>query len=317
MAVATVKTEYANQFLNHPEGKDYTTYEYGDGAKIPENRRLVMMSRKENSKVTNELDKHLPTDRFCFSQEDLEHLGKMVIKENKRSFFRAHSDLFFAHQIPITDCEINVTLESGYTVIYRIHIYDDYIEILNHLDDKMNALMGYITVPVVGNPGYITCPIYVNKVDSCLLYSMKVGFYNMPECLFKEFVDYVDKETFVEVVGKAMNTWYMTQLLLLHPQIKEVFRNPENVRNYSDTIKKNPQHNKKKLCYIKKHVISEEKVKRVSEANSHNTRHALLWHVIGHWRTYKSGKKVFIQPYWKGVLRDTKTVETRDRVFPK
>ena len=40
-----------------------------------------------------------------------------------------------------------------------------------------------------------------------------------------------------------------------------------------------------------------------------NKRHALLWHVIGHWRTYKSGKKVFVQPYWKGALREVKNME--------
>ena len=29
-----------------------------------------------------------------------------------------------------------------------------------------------------------------------------------------------------------------------------------------------------------------------------------LWYVIGHWRTYSSGKKIFIKGYWKGPERN-------------
>ena len=43
-------------------------------------------------------------------------------------------------------------------------------------------------------------------------------------------------------------------------------------------------------------------------------RHTLVWYVIGHWRNYGSGKRVFIQPYWKGALRNLKmSLDGRDR----
>ena len=32
-----------------------------------------------------------------------------------------------------------------------------------------------------------------------------------------------------------------------------------------------------------------------------------LWHVAGHWRHYKSGKRIFIQGYWKGIQRNSNT----------
>ena len=45
----------------------------------------------------------------------------------------------------------------------------------------------------------------------------------------------------------------------------------------------------------------------IKKANMHRdgfTRKTLSWYVIGHWREYKaSGKKVFIQGYWKGEMR--------------
>lgn len=316
----SMSIELINQFLNQPEGEDYTAYGFGDSAKIPEKQRLIAMSKNENSGITNRLNKSLPTDRFCFSNEDLIHFNEMVMRDKLFSQSGAYSDLFFAHQIPIMDCEINITLASKYILKYRVHIRDDYIAILNEydkLDEKTSALMGYITIPVVGNPGYIICSIYVNKISPRISFSLKVGFYNMPESLFKEFIEYVDREAFMEVAGRSLNTWYIIQLLLLHPQIKEVFQNPETVRNYSDTIRNTPNSNKKKLCYIKKHVISDEKIEKVLKSGPGNKRHALVWHVIGHWRTYKSGKKVFIQPYWKGVLRDTKQSETVERIIVK
>ena len=35
-------------------------------------------------------------------------------------------------------------------------------------------------------------------------------------------------------------------------------------------------------------------------------RKCLCWYVIGHWREYKNGNKIFIQGYWKGALRNAK-----------
>jgi hypothetical protein len=45
----------------------------------------------------------------------------------------------------------------------------------------------------------------------------------------------------------------------------------------------------------------------------------MIWYVTGHWREYKkTGKRIFIQGYWKGALRDMKStafqnLEPRER----
>jgi hypothetical protein len=48
-------------------------------------------------------------------------------------------------------------------------------------------------------------------------------------------------------------------------------------------------------------------------------RRSMIWYVTGHWREYKkTGKRIFIQGYWKGALRDMKStafqnLEPRER----
>jgi hypothetical protein len=70
---------------------------------------------------------------------------------------------------------------------------------------------------------------------------------------------------------------------------------------------------------VRKHFLNiadMEECAHTKEAEKTYHRKCLVWHVIGHWRTYKNGTKIFIQPYWKGVLRKVKKacdVEPRSR----
>jgi len=49
------------------------------------------------------------------------------------------------------------------------------------------------------------------------------------------------------------------------------------------------------------------------ERFKHNefTRYIDAWYVMGHWRQYKSGKKVWIKGYWKGENKDKKNSELK------
>ena len=289
-------------------------YTIGDSSKILEQYRLKTILKKDNDTIVDILNKTTPTDRFCFSEKELEYLKGTVFYKN---FSGASSDLFFAHQIPVTDCEINVLLDNGHESKYRVYISDDYIDSINTLHDDMISLLGFMLIPIEGTSGCVVCPICIKNGDTSILTSTCIGYYNLREREFRDFVENIPIDVFSKAFSSNINLWYLSQILLLHPQIKEVFQNPEIVRNYNNTIRKMPSRKKKKLCYIKKHVISERTVEKTLNSKSHNMRHTLVWHVIGHWRTYKNGKKVFIQPYWKGVLRDTKKIETRERVFPE
>jgi hypothetical protein len=102
-----------------------------------------------------------------------------------------------------------------------------------------------------------------------------------------------------------LETWYGIQIALLHPAVKDVFSNPtiDAVHN-----QQNRKGKKRKTTYVKKHILTLENLESVSQSHEARkiNRKCLAWYVIGHWRTYKGGKTVFIMPYWKGVLRDLK-----------
>ena len=67
--------------------------------------------------------------------------------------------------------------------------------------------------------------------------------------------------------------------------------------------------------YIKQHIISTGELDIAIYGDSRGyTRRSFIWYVIGHWRVYADGKKVFVKPYWKGALRDVRmTIEERER----
>ena len=61
---------------------------------------------------------------------------------------------------------------------------------------------------------------------------------------------------------------------------------------------------------LKKFIESDERIKKIF------TRKTQCWYVTGHWRnqaTKDGHRKIFIQGYWKGISRDTKTADPRER----
>ena len=62
------------------------------------------------------------------------------------------------------------------------------------------------------------------------------------------------------------------------------------------------KHTKRKARIVKKIYLNKEQLKIYSAPHRHMT--CPCWGVIGHWRNYKSGKRVWIEPYRKGKKRD-------------
>ena len=108
----------------------------------------------------------------------------------------------------------------------------------------------------------------------------------------------------------ALTTWYGIQVALLNPYVKDVFR--------TETIRKtgfNPNGKKRKsiVKYIRHHYLNPGALSPKTETGQ-LLRKTMAWYVCGHWRHYQDGKTIFIQPYWKGPLRETKVCEPRDRI---
>ena len=81
----------------------------------------------------------------------------------------------------------------------------------------------------------------------------------------------------------------------------------------SENKKSDKKGKKKPLRYIKRHILNAEELKKRIHGENNFQRHTLVWYVIGHWRKYADGRKIFIQPYWKGALRELKNGEIRER----
>ena len=118
----------------------------------------------------------------------------------------------------------------------------------------------------------------------------------------------------------VMNAWYGVMIALLHPVVKDVFR--KGAKQKEKTTLTDDAGNKKRIVrYVRRRYVSTDKlVDAITGGGQSRTYHALVWHVVGHWRQLPSGKKTFVRPYWKGVMRSLKRnldeVE-RQLVLPK
>jgi len=123
--------------------------------------------------------------------------------------------------------------------------------------------------------------------------------------------------TLSEDITDALASFYSVNVGLLNPVIQEVYqKKTSRIAQESHTFKKYPD-KKKKIRYVKKHLITMLDVEH-EFAKRGFVRKSMIWYVTGHWREYKSGKRIFIQGYWKGALRHSKddvipNLEPRER----
>lgn len=222
------------------------------------------------------------------------------------------SDLLYLNTIPLMDCKIVVDerADGGEVTTARVKIFEDYRTILAQCPKKSSCVIGVIDFDAT--PGKVAIFIGTNHGENGL------GF--LPMLALRQegkFVDVSHRYLGISQTGfTILETWYGIQIALLHPVVRDVFRNPRTVVEKIGTTKhKNPK--KAKVTYVKEHVINEDELDRltygVSSKSNTRKRHALIWYVIGHWRTYKNGKSVFVQPHWKGALRDTRLADSRER----
>ena len=252
-----------------------------------------------------------PSDRVCLKKADDIAICDLWQKGCSLPMGSIPSDLFFAGKIPLMDCEIVVDETEdpdGLVCEYRIVIFPDYQDRIRENDGGSVEVGAY----VFKLKGYT----FFNPICVCegldVLMSGPFGYHDVPEGL----IDLCKKEwtqaTAIRMGYQFLITWYGIQVALLHPTVKNVFRNPATVPVYTSGGKKG--RGRRVVRYVRKHVINADGVRAASGTGREYERHTLVWYVIGHWRNYSSGKRVFIQPYWKGALRDLKmSLDGRDR----
>lgn len=274
---------------------------------------ITYLDEVMNEEFWQDICRSRPSDYIHLKTKDDEALCDLWKCSSSVEPGRVPSDLFFTGNIPLHDCRIVVDerdLPDGVICQYRVVVFTDYRERIKESGDT-----GALVAAIVMDVGKYTSfyPIIVQEgVDWICL--GKCGQHGMPSALIKKYKQMVSMQDVANMVYAYMATWYGIQVALLHPTVQEVFRHPRMERVYDPEAAKKGKH-KRITRYVKKHVINADEVKRAAcGENREFNRHTLIWYVIGHWRHYASGKKVFIQPYWKGALRHLKVdVDGRKR----
>ena len=250
------------------------------------------------------------------------------------------SDIFFANTIPLLDCAIEVDERDipvcdlldqpdinimkakqielngyGQLVKFRVIIEENYKEIIQGMSDNPK----YIGFLYVDSFIRILQPLYVargvNAIISCSCIVQLNDNYAV-----KSFIptDSDLGEYLAWYFHSFLATWYSIQISLLNPRIKCVFAHPTMIKNRRYQKAVNDNERRRTAKYIKRYYLNDDELDEAlyGKEKGNINRKCLVWYVIGHWRNYKDGKQVFIQPYWKGALREIKqNLDERNRII--
>jgi len=268
------------------------------------------------------------------------------------------SDIVFANTIPLKDFSFVMAGDSStmYTEVeYIYNVFNEYAVIkvnTNELDvsgvalakpDHLHDIVGNnnesfdmtlvnyaaltMKIKFRNEPAYkdtsvvfmLTCdPAYLRLPNG--IYSWKTPTTNILDKISDGPVVYIDDAMGDELTGllyMGLSIWYSVNTSLLNPVIKDVFVTHSKPTPVSNG-KTSGTNKRAKIRYIKQHIISMDDVNEAFEKRGF-IRRSMIWYVTGHWREYKkTGKRIFIQGYWKGALRNMKdeafaNLEARER----
>lgn len=247
-----------------------------------------------------------PTDRIILDVEPARNLLRFGLKFNI-DISNNGTDIFWAGSIPVYDCIISFPFGEA-----RVSIDRDNIDNLNKELDLAENEHGKNVMLYVGGIA-IALNGSENNPFRCVELAIKRGTDKIimsniyPQCIAG---DKHEMTLFNFVYG----IWYLIMIALLHPVTKkQILTN--SVQERIETTTGNGNHKRNAIRYIRRINISEDDLSIVDELSGEKRKYNVLcWYVSGHWRHYKDGKVVFIKPYWKGELRETKKAdETRLR----
>lgn len=239
------------------------------------------------------LKEHHPSDEIILDAETymtVMDFRKKVVGDDKNNV----SDVIWAKTVPIGDIELT---NENKTV--RICIFEECLDAIDEMPVGKVGIVG--AIQEYGNKDFVIIGVEKGKNST----HISLEAFDKGGKIIGNIKDH-------SVFYEFMRIWHGIQIALLNPQIKDVFTTGQMVKRY--TREDTPTRKRQRVVrYVKRHVIDANKLKQTLKEYH---RHCLAWYVIGHWRHYKNGHTVFIKPYWKGVLRDSKrNFDKRERVI--
>lgn len=318
---------------NKPEGVFYSmhfTYKNLSYDELPEETKEIMrqcireylkrgdaidsrLTSEENQLFWKKAQETIPTDEIVLETfNDGKKLSTFWMPPGYISK-GTPADLIFSKTIPLTDVVLNFRefgkLDDEFIPIsFRVFLYDDYQQIVDKVKERKDCIS--IIGGVIPRFKYetkkqkkqkepqIAYPICIGNSTDFIM-AINIAYRNCHRDAVRDFSMY-KIHTWNTII---LNTFYGCQLALLNPIVEKVFvkakEHPIEERKLS-----NGKNNKdRKVIYVKKYYIRESDIlSTIEDYRTHNIR-CPLWWVIGHRRSYKSGKTIWIAGYWKGKER--------------
>lgn len=283
---------------------------------------------------TKQLIAEKPTDYMSLELKMLQKLRTFWLSEkdiNERGEFNVPADILWADTVPIKDMVIeprDVDPEHRPLTKDEIAVNSVSIRIIQVQRPNIDDIWSYICLLGIVEfedgaqfvvPFGITNDGGVNHAnDICTTETVGILKYgkNITKTVLKEdHVWYWCRQNVLELVNDYIPVWYGIQIGLLNPAIKTVFEKHTNPKYViAETKKDRKGKTKTKIRYVKRLVITDDVFDECVDRSYIRTK--LCWYVTGHWRnqaTKNGHKRIFIQGYWKGVAREMKRSDIRER----
>ena len=278
-----------------------------------DNIPVTFLSAERNTELLQNISKSRPANLIQLDKKSDDAVIALWREANQNAA-GIPSDLFFSGHIPLPDCKVHVDDGDGNIIKFRVVIFPDYQKLVEETDENNSVRIGAVLYEIRDGDCMILS-LEVLRGHDWIITETLLGYKGIPNYARDYFHEHLNTAQVWTSIGECLSTWYGIQIALLHPLVKDIFLNPVTVIDESANKKpsKGKKGKKRPLRYIKRHIINAEELKNRIHGGSNFQRHTLVWYVMGHWRRYATGKKVFINPYWKGALRDLKNSEIRER----
>lgn len=228
-------------------------------------------------------------------------------------------DLFLKNEFPTPD----ILIQFSYLDI----LIDDLFQFkpcIMKCDDEYNnnLILGYLKSTTIDKPLDIKykfeIPIYYDvSKNKFTLHKIKFPdrlftLYDLHDEIKNEIVIVMIKDI-LKVSIDMLLCWLSIQTILLDPVIKP--RIKEQRCDISNIIKSNNKRKKQPKKYVKRITIGDisDILAEAKEKRGYNIKED-KWYVVGHYRNYKSGKRTWVNGYWKGKHKnDAMNIEPRER----
>lgn len=267
---------------------------------------LKLFDDISNAELGREIDSSQPSDVISINSA----LESKNLLDSVQLNNGIPSDLFFKGTISLLDFVLRFKIDysADDVISCRLIVFQNYKAELYGAKKSETFIVGAVVIPLKHEPyvgekvehSLLAVPMVVQEGSEFVAYSQCIGYAGMSKKnIYRYLNKTLDVVDLVDVSNYAMEYWYAIQTALLNPPILERVR--RNSKNDHDCAVNSLNHSKNsKVAYLKYINVSD----LIGGDSRKYERHTHKWNVIGHFRQYASGKKIWIDPYEKGTERN-------------